>query len=431
MAFGRNPRALLIAADMWSGATAGDAHVPTFLLYADGYVVRAGQRADLATGLDAQVIVGHLSDAEIQGLLAFIRDRGFFALNSYYEPRPAPSGLATAEITVYLDKAKTARVYGPGFSGTPQQFFDSFLRITQTVPADSKPYYPTDGYLVATPAGSPSDFRSVGGLNDWGIRTGVRLADAVDGITVSGTTFSSVATRVAEYYPNALYREGGNAFRVRFVPYLPRAVFLTDWIGPIERATREFEGRAFDLVGYYRGANLLGEATGSPSSKSDWVIRDRSGAMFVSGAVPAGLDPNSRSDVWTVVRLRAEVVYVRNGTSRLQARRVDIASSASTGTLLPSSTPIADADAGIRAAKSRYHELSNIVPAKAMIRTAADVVFSDGSKDCPSVCIDNRFVYVAVKNVGSTSNVSEFSRAFDSASNSFDIAGTSLWGVRH
>jgi hypothetical protein len=130
---------------------------------------------------------------------------------------------------------------------------------------------------------------------------------------------------------------------------VPRAVHLTDWVGIILDAPREFDGRVFDLVGYFRGWNVFGEASGSPPvTRSDWVIADGTGAMYVTGAAPQGLASSSRADAWSVVRLTARVVYVRLGTSYLEARRVQVLSSSAP----PTPTITATLTATIAAAKS-------------------------------------------------------------------------------
>jgi len=308
VAYDRNPRAVLIEANVWGGAASAprDAHVPTWRLYGDGLVVFAGARASLSTGLDAVVRVGHLSDTEIQNLLAYLDQVGFFALNEYYEPRPKPDDLPTAYISVYLNKAKTVSAYAPEHESTPQVFTDAFSRLTQTIPSDAQTFTPTSAYLLATDAGPISNLAAKDNLVDWSI-AGARLADADNGITVSGSAFAQIAALRANKPDNTLYREGDHAYRARFVPNLPRAVHLTDWIGTILNAPREFDGRVFEIVGYYRGWNLLGEARGTPVTRSDWAIADESGAMYVTGAAPRGLDPSSRADMWNVVHLTAKV----------------------------------------------------------------------------------------------------------------------------
>lgn len=100
---------------------------------------------------------------------------------------------------------------------------------------------------------------------------------------------------------------------------------LSHTIGAILDAPRESDGREYEVVGYFRGWDLLGEANGGPPvTRSDWVIADTGGAVYVTGMLPPGLNPSSRADIWTVVRLRAVVVYAPSGSVHLKALRVDI-----------------------------------------------------------------------------------------------------------
>ncbi len=331
----RSPRALLIEADVTGDAAIvpEDRHVPLWRLYGDGLVIFAGDSAPLASGMDAVVRVGHLSETEIQNLLAYLSGVGFFALNDAYAPRAAPVDAPAARITVFLGKAKTVQVSAPGSDGTPQNFSDALARLTQTVPADAQTFAPTDAYLESTDAGPVSNFSAKDALGEWAV-AGVRLADAINGITISGSAYTQTSALLAKDLPSTLLWDGDRVYRVRFAPNLPRGMPLSDWVGTILDAPREFDGRVFDIVGYYRGANLYGEAAGnSPVTRSDWVIADHSGAIWVTGAAPVGLDPSARADAWSAIRLSARVVYTRLGVSHLEARRVEILSrSASTPT---------------------------------------------------------------------------------------------------
>ena len=335
VAYDHNPRALLIEADVLGGSTAppSDMHVPIWRLYGDGTVVFAGARAPLSSGLDAVVRVGHLSESEIQSLFAYLSQVGFFALQNSYQPRPAPVDAPTAHITIFLNtpalaggarEVKTVSVFAPDSESTPPAFSDAMNRIMQTIPADAQTFTPTDGYLESTYAGAVSSL-GADAMGDWSI-SGVRLADAINGVTISGSGYARVSQLFAANLPVTLYSEGNRAYRVRFAPNVPRAAHLSDWVGIILDAPREFDGRTFEITGYFRGWNLFGEASGTPITRSDWVIADNTGAIYVTGAAPQGLDPSSRADAWSVVRLTARVVYVRLGTSHLETRSVQILS---------------------------------------------------------------------------------------------------------
>ncbi len=349
-----SPRALLIEADVAdsTGIVPADMHVPLWRLYGDGLVIFAGDSAPLSSGMDAVVRVGHLSESEIQNLLAYLGGVGFFSLNDSYVPRPAPVGTPTAHITVFLSKAKTVQVVAPDAEGTPQNFSDALTRLTQTIPADAQMFVPTDAYLESTDAGPVGGFVAQSAPGNWAV-AGVRLADAINGITISGNAYAQASALIAHNLPSLLFRDGDRIYRVRFAPNLPRGTHLSDWVGTILDAPREFDGRSFDLVGYFRGANLYGEAAGNPPvTRSDWVIADNSDAIWVTGAAPVGLDPSARADAWSVIHLSARVVYARLGVSHLEVTRVEILSRSAptptaTATLTLSATRTVTAPIGL------------------------------------------------------------------------------------
>lgn len=438
IAIDRNPRALLIEADVISSMTLRDAHVPLFRLYADGYVIFAGERTTLATGLDATVRTGRLSENEIQNLLALVNHTEFTNLKEYYEPRPKPADAPTARISVYLNKAKTVRVYAPDEPSTPVAFADAFNRIKQALPVDYGTFTPVDAFLESTDAGAANSIAGKESLVDWSI-SGVKLADAIDGTTVAGRAYEQIIALRAGKSENQLYREGDRAYRIRFAPNLPRAVHLTDWLGTILNAPREFDGRIFEIVGYYRGWNLLGEASGTPNTRSDWTIVDNSGAMYVTGLAPAGLNANSREDIWNVVRLTARVVYVRLGTSYLEARRVDVLPLTPKPSTTP--TPVSAAESAIALVKSKFPELAHIKPSPpSSIGASTNItiiypridaiylIFWEGSGDCPAGCINHRYYYFMVKD-NVVTKMGEYFRLYNEAKNIFETTGAPLWGV--
>jgi hypothetical protein len=445
----RNPRALIIEADVWGGATASvrDAHVPLFRLYGDGFVVFAGADAPLTTGLDAVVRTGYLSEAEIHALLTSLNRIAFVNLREYYEPRPKPADAPTAHIHVFQTKLKTVRVYAPDHESTPVAFSETFKQILLTRPANAQTFTPTDAYLQATDAGALSDFTIKDNVVTWTI-SGVKLANATSGTIVAGDAYAHiVALRAAN--PNAtLFREGERVYRVRFEPRLPRAVYLSDTLGMILNAPREFSGRVFEIIGYYRGWNLYSEARGTPVTRSDWVIADDGGAMYVTGLGVRGLDPSARSDAWNVVRLTARVVYVRLGTSYLEGIRVEnltpatptpsaSASPAATATVVG----ITSADAAIAAVQARFPEMAKIQrAAPGTIGATTDIkvfdrgegwelAFIEGWGDCTTGCINNRYYYFSVRRDGRITPVGTYTRIFDATTNTFQTSGVPMWGV--
>jgi len=442
----RNPRALIVEADVWGGAsfTLRESHVPLFRLYGDGLVVFAGANAPLTSGLDAVVRTGYLSDAEIHTLLAHLNQADFMNLRDYYEPRPRPPEAATAFINVYQTRLKSVRVYAPDHETTPPAFTEAFKRILLTTPAQAQTFTPTSGYLQAADAGAASSFTTKDNVVEWTI-PGVKLVDAATGITVTGRTYAQIVALRAEQPTATLFREGERVYRVRFEPHLPRAVYLSDVLGMILNAPREFDGRIFDIVGYYRGWNLYGEARGTPVTRSDWVIADESGAMYVTGMAVRGVDPAARADAWTVVRLTARVVYVRLGTSYLEARRVEVLTPpapAVASPLMPTAAgSIADADAAIAALQARFPFVARIQrAAPGAIGATTDIkvfdrgegweiAFIEGWGDCTAGCINHRYYYFSVRRDGRITQVGEYSRIFNETTNTYQTSGVPMWGV--
>lgn len=102
---------------------------------------------------------------------------------------------------------------------------------------------------------------------------------------------------------------------------------LTDIIASIIATPYSFEGQQVTVVGYYRGWDILDEAkTGPPVTRSDWVIKDASGAIYIStlsGAKPSGLDPTSHNDVDTVLKLTGIVRVIAKGQPYLEATSIE------------------------------------------------------------------------------------------------------------
>jgi len=89
----------------------------------------------------------------------------------------------------------------------------------------------------------------------------------------------------------------------------------------------EFEGKEVVVVGYYRGWDLLDEAGApSPVTRSDWVIRDESGAIYVLAGTggEVTLDPGSMEDIDKVVRVVGVVRLTAENQPYLEAMQVEL-----------------------------------------------------------------------------------------------------------
>jgi len=102
------------------------------------------------------------------------------------------------------------------------------------------------------------------------------------------------------------------------------AARISDIIGKIISQPDQYLSQQVEIVGYFRGWDLLKEVKGSPPvTRSDWVIADNSGAIYVTGNAPPNLNPASRQDTNKVIHLVATVEQNQNGVY-LQAISVEL-----------------------------------------------------------------------------------------------------------
>jgi hypothetical protein len=103
---------------------------------------------------------------------------------------------------------------------------------------------------------------------------------------------------------------------------------LSSIVGSILDSPQDYAGQSATIVGYYHGWDLLQEAvTVSPITRSDWVIKDLTGAIYVSAGsdskVPDGLDPSCKDDTEAILRVRGIVRLTGEGEPFIQAIDID------------------------------------------------------------------------------------------------------------
>jgi hypothetical protein len=104
---------------------------------------------------------------------------------------------------------------------------------------------------------------------------------------------------------------------------IPNNPILTSLVGDL-LSSHDHADEQVEIIGYFRGWDLLDEV-GSPSpvTRSDWVIVDNSGATYVTGLMPEGLDPSSPEDTTQLIRLLA-TVRVLGDQVFLEAQSVEL-----------------------------------------------------------------------------------------------------------
>ena len=342
IAYEHDPAALIVEADTLDeeGAGTPESHVPTLHLYGDGFVVYAGEPALANLGTDAIVMTGHLSGEEVQDILCFIHEAGFFDLEESHQ-RPS-ADVDSAHITVHwADRSHRVQVYAPGSESTPEPFTRVYERLTEIRPADATPFEPGWGTLHVRPFAA-----QVSDVVRWPEEMGLNLADAAIGIPLRGELFQRVRHLLSGRPGRQAYREGDSLYQVWLRADWPRRLPLSRLLGRVLESPHEFEGQGVTVVGYYRGWDLLGEANAPPPvTRSDWVIADATGAIYVSAASAAPADlpfgPGSGNDLWRVLHLSGVVRLTAEGQPYLEAGQVQFAE-ADEGPEVPEPVPLVE-----------------------------------------------------------------------------------------
>ena len=340
IAYDHDPAALIVEADTLSEAGTSESHVPALRLYGDGFVVYAGEPTMANLGTDAIVMTGHLSEGEVQDILWFIHEAGFFDLEE--SDQKLLAAVDTAYITVHLaDRSHHVQIHAPDSEGTPEAFTRIYERLTEIRPADATPFEPGWGTLHARPfVGQVSD------VVRWPEEVGVSLAAADVGIPLQGEMFQRVRHLLSGRPGRQAYGQGDDLYRVWLRVDWPRRLPLSHLLGRVLESSQEFEGQEVTVVGYYRGWDLLGEANAPPPvTRSDWVMADATGAICVSAASAAPADlppgPGSGNDLWRVLQLSGVVRLTAEGQPYLEADRVQFAE-ADEGPAAPEPAPLVE-----------------------------------------------------------------------------------------
>jgi len=103
---------------------------------------------------------------------------------------------------------------------------------------------------------------------------------------------------------------------------------LSTIIGKIITDPLLYAGKEILVTGYYRGWDLLHEAgTGPPVTRSDWVIKDSSGAVYVSAQsqakFPEGLEPYYQESTKAILTVKGIVRINDNGQVYIEAQNIE------------------------------------------------------------------------------------------------------------
>lgn len=127
-------------------------------------------------------------------------------------------------------------------------------------------------------------------------------------------------------YPQAGKQIPMDAYRLHLI--VSKLHPLTKILGFVIADPLSYEGKSITVVGYYRGWDLLHEINISPPiTRSDWVVKDPTGAIYVSAnsevELPEGLLPSSLEVVDTIIEIKGFVRVTKGGQPYIDATSIE------------------------------------------------------------------------------------------------------------
>jgi hypothetical protein len=123
-------------------------------------------------------------------------------------------------------------------------------------------------------------------------------------------------------YPESEQTISSEMYRLHIV--ISKLPELTTLAGSIIAEPADYAEQSVTITGYYRGWDLLDETGVTPPvTRSDWVIKDSTGALYVSAGsdsmVPEGLNPSSPDDTGAILEVTGIVHLTGEGDPFIQA----------------------------------------------------------------------------------------------------------------
>jgi len=127
-------------------------------------------------------------------------------------------------------------------------------------------------------------------------------------------------------YPEAGKKISTDEYRLHII--VRKLPVLTKILGLVIADPLFYQGKSITVVGYYRGWDLLHETNISPPvTRSDWVVKDATGAIYVNanseGELPNGLLPSSLEAVDTILEINGIVRVTKGGQPYIDAISID------------------------------------------------------------------------------------------------------------
>jgi hypothetical protein len=219
---------LIVEADTYGGLMPppSSRHVAELSVFGDGLVVLGEDDGAPRVGTDRRVTTGHIDHEELQELLAFIAESGFFGLDDLHAPFPAPPDSPARHVTINLLAAtKTVSVFPQYYEDAPAAFRETYEKLMEISPPDLTPFIPSAGTLTATDLGPIEDLPAGHGnqVAPWDTPlVGIALSAVTGGVHLEGEQYQVVEGFLLRYPRGQLFgSQEGIAYRVLLEADLP------------------------------------------------------------------------------------------------------------------------------------------------------------------------------------------------------------------
>lgn len=224
----RTAGVLIVEADTHGGLMPPPSgkHVAELSIFGDGLVVLAEDDGAPRVGTDRRISTGHVEGEELEEILTFIADTGFFGLDDQYAPSPSPPDMPWRHVTVNLSGTfKTVSIYPHDYEQAPTAFLETYQMLLGLSPADATAFTPASGTLSATDRGPIEELP--GGRQSqvapWDTPlVGVALSAVTEGIRLEGEQYQVVEEYLLRYPRGQLFgSQEGVAYEVLLEADLP------------------------------------------------------------------------------------------------------------------------------------------------------------------------------------------------------------------
>lgn len=127
-------------------------------------------------------------------------------------------------------------------------------------------------------------------------------------------------------YPEAGKKIPMDAYRLHLI--VSKLPTLTKILGFVVAAPKSYEGKGITVVGYYRGWDLLHETNlAPPVTRSDWVVKDATGAIYVNAnseaELPEGMLPSSLEATDIILEIKGILHVTKGGQPYIDATSIE------------------------------------------------------------------------------------------------------------